>query len=139
MKEMSDEELQQWLENNKQQLPVGETLSKDAEVYNMLFEALGEEPANGLSYDFAAKIARSVGAREKRSNELKYNLAVALIFIAALGFMYSLLAFFTPDQASLLLKYKWILLLLPSAFIVIQYFDQRLVKARMFKSRSYKP
>ncbi|MGZ3777453.1 MAG: hypothetical protein ACXVI9_07655 [Mucilaginibacter sp.] len=139
MKEMSDEELQQWLENNKQQLPAGEALSKDSGVYNMLFEALGKEPENSLPYDFAAKIARRVVAREKRSNELKYNLVAALIFIAALGFIYSLLAFFTPDQAFLLLKYKWILLLFPPAFMAIQYFDQRLVKARIFNSRSYNP
>jgi len=134
MKEMSDEELQQWLEN-KQHLPA----DKDANAYRALFEALGEEPANGVPYDFAAKLARHVAAREKRSNELKYNLVAALVFLGALGLIYSLLVFFTPDQASLLLKYKWILLLFPPAFIVIQYFDQRLVKARMFNSRSYKP
>lgn len=138
MKEMSDEELQQWLEN-KQRLSAEKVAGKDANAYCALFEALGEEPANGLPYDFAAKVARHVGAMEKRSNELKYNLVAALIFIIVLGFIYSLLVFFTPNQASLLLKYKWILLLFPPAFIVIQYFDQRLVKARMFNSRSYKP
>jgi len=138
MKEMSDEELQQWLEN-KQQLPAEKVADKDANAYRALFEALAEEPSNGLPYDFAAKIARHIGAREKRSNELKYNLVAALVFLGALGLIYSLLVFFTPDQASLLLKYKWILLLFPPSFIVIQYFDQRLVKARIFNSRSYKP
>ncbi|MGZ3777925.1 MAG: hypothetical protein ACXVI9_10205, partial [Mucilaginibacter sp.] len=83
MKEMSDEELQQWLEN-KQQLPARKIVGKDADAYRALFEVLGEEPANGLPYNFAAKIARHVQAGEKRINELKYNLAVVLIFIAVL-------------------------------------------------------
>lgn len=137
MKEMSDEELQQWLEN-KRRLPEGRALGKDADAYRALFEALGEEPANGLPYDFAAKVTRHVRDRERHSNELKYNVVSVLIFLAALTGLYGLLAFFTPNQASLLLKYKWILLPLPLAFTVIQYFDQRLVKGRMFK-RSYKP
>ena len=138
MKEMSDEELQQWLEN-KQQLPEGDVLQKDANAYRAIFEALRKEPENGLPYDFAAKVSRHIQANEQRNNELKFNLVAVLIFMAALAASYGLLTFFTPDQASLLLKYKWILLLLPLAFIVIQYFDQRLVKAGLFNNRSYKP
>jgi hypothetical protein len=138
MKEMNDEELQQWLEN-KNQLPADRALNKDANAYRALFEALGEEPASDLPYNFAAKVTRHIQANEKRSGELQYNLVAALIFIVALAGIYGLLAFFTPDQASSLLKYKWILLLFPLAFIAIQYFDQRLVKARMFNNRSYKP
>lgn len=136
MKKMSDEELQQWLEN-KQQLPKSDELSDDAKAYRTLFEALGEEPANGLPYDFSAKVTRYVRADVKRGNELKYNLAAAIIFIAVLAVIYGVLAFFTPNQALLLLKYKWILLLFPLAFITIQYFDQKLVKTKIFNSRSY--
>ena len=138
MKEMSDEELQRWLEN-KQQSPAEKVAGKDANAYRALFEALGEEPSTGLPYDFSAKVARHIRTNEKRSNELKYNIAAAFIFIAALAVMYGLLAFFTPDEASLLLKYKWILLLFPLGFIAIQYFDQKLVKTRLFNNRSYKP
>ncbi len=136
MKEMSDEELQQWLEN-KQQLPAEKVAGKDANAYRALFEALGEDPSKGLPYDFSAKVAKHIRTNEKRSNELKYNLAAVSIFIAALAVIYGALVFFTPDEAPLLLKYKWILLLFPLSFIAIQYFDQRLVKAGMFKS-SYK-
>jgi hypothetical protein len=137
MKEMSDEELQQWLEN-KQQLPEGSTLRKDADAYRALFEVLGEEPENGLPYDFAAKVTRHINGNEQRDNELKYNLVTVFIFIAALAASYGLLMFFIPEQTPALLKYKWILLLFPPAFIIVQYFDQRLVKVRMFK-RSNKP
>jgi hypothetical protein len=135
MKEMSDEELQQWLEN-KQQLPGENALGKDANAYRALYEALGEEPAKGLPYDFAAKVTRYVRANEKRSNELKYNSVAALVFITTLAAIYGVLAFFMPDQASLLLKYKWALLIFPIAFIVMQYFDQKLVKRKIFTNRS---
>src|SRR5579872_3911549 len=110
MKEMSDEELQQWLEN-RQQLPEGRALPKGARAYRALFEALREEPENGLPYDFAAKVTRHIRADIKRSNELRYNLAAAFIFIAVLAVIYGVLVVFTPDQAPVLLKYKWILLL----------------------------
>jgi hypothetical protein len=135
MNEMNEEELQQWLDAKKQ-LPAGNPLSDDAKVYRALFEALGEEPGGGLPYDFAAKTARHIQASEKRSNELKYNVAAALIFVVALAVVYGLLVFFIPDQAPVLLKYRWILLLFPIAFIVIQYFDQKLVKVKIFSSRS---
>jgi hypothetical protein len=135
MNEMNEEELQQWLDEKKQ-LPAGNALSDDAKVYRALFEALGGEPAGGLPFDFAVKVARHIQAIETRSSELKYNAVAGLIFIVALGVVYGLLAFFTPDQAPVLLKYKWILLLFPIAFIVIQYFDQKLVKVKIFSSRS---
>ena len=135
MKEMSDEELQQWLEN-KPKLPEETILGKDANTYRALFDALRDEPAKGLPYDFAAKVTRHIQSDEKLSKELKYNFAAVLIFIAALGGLYGLLAYFTPDQASSLLNYKWILLLFPIAFIAIQYFDQRLIKTRIFRNKT---
>jgi hypothetical protein len=135
MKEMSDEELQQWLEN-KPKLPEGSALGKDADAYCALFEALGEEPAKGLPFDFAAKVTRHIQANEKRSSELKYNLAAAIIFIALLAAIYGLLAVYTPNQASSLMKYKWMLLLFPIAFIAIQYFDQKLIKSRIFRNNA---
>lgn len=135
MKEMSDDELQQWLENDKQ-LHEGNALGKDASAYRALFKALGEEPSNGLPYDFAAKVTRHVKANVKRSNELRYNLFAAFIFIVVLAVIYGVLAVYTPNQASSLMKYKWILLLFPIAFISIQYFDQKLIKNRIFRNNA---
>jgi hypothetical protein len=34
------------------------------------------------------------------------------------------------------MKYKWILLLFPIAFISIQYFDQKLIKNRIFRNNA---
>ena len=133
MKEMNDEELQQWLEN-KPQLSAGDALSEDAKAYRTLFETLGEEPEGGLPYDFAAKVTRHIQAGEKRSNELKYNFLAIFIFIAIITGVWGLLAIFTPGQAPVLLKYKWILILFPVVFITIQYFDQKLIKTKIFRS-----
>jgi len=133
MKEMNDEELQQWLEK-KPQLSADDALSTDAKAYRTLFETLGEEPASGLPYDFAAKVTRHIKAGEKRSNELKYNLVAIFIFLAVISAVWGLLTIFTPDQAPVLLKYKWTLLLFPVVFITIQYFDQKLIKTRIFRN-----
>jgi hypothetical protein len=138
MIEMNDDELQQWLDN-KQPLPKSDELSNDAKAYSTLFEALGDEPANGLPYDFTAKVTRHIAADIKRGNELRSNLLVAAIFVAVVAIICGIIAIVNPATTSTLLQYKWILLLLPIVFMAIQYFDQKLVKTRIFSCRSYKP
>lgn len=117
-------------------IPEVNSSGNDVNAYRALFDALGEEPVKGLPYNFASKVTRHIQADEKLSNELKYNFAAFLIFIAALGGLYSLLVYFTPDQASSLLNYKCVLLLFPIVFIAIQYFDQRLIKTRIFRNKT---
>jgi hypothetical protein len=99
-----------------------------------LFEALKSEPENGLPYNFANKVTRHIQAEQKHGNELKYNLIAAILFIVVLATVCSALAIFNPGTTSALLKYKWVLLLLPVIFIAIQYFDQRLVKIKMLRN-----
>lgn len=136
MKEMNDDELQQWLEN-KQPLPKGDELSDDAKAYHTLFEALGEEPANGLPYDFTAKVTRDIEADVKRGNELRSNLLATVIFIAVMGIVCGTIAIVKPTTTNILLQYKWILLLIPIVFMAIQYFDQKLIKGRIFSKNSH--
>jgi len=133
MKELNDEELQRMFEDGY--FSSREPLNEDAKAYKTLFEALGKEPENGLPYDFAAKVSRHIQAEQKRGSELRSNLVAAGLFLAAIAIACCALAIFTPDTTSTLLKYKWILLLLPVAFIAIQYFDQKLVKTRIFRGR----
>jgi hypothetical protein len=134
MKEMNDDELQQWLEN-KQPLPENNQLSDDAKAYHTLFKALGKEPASGLPYNFTAKVTRHIAANIKRGNELRANLLAAAIFIAVMGIVCASMAIISPNFITTLLQYKWVLLLLPLVFIAIQYFDQQLVKTRIFNGR----
>ena len=75
MKEMNDEELQQWLDGKPSNIK-NTLLSDDAATYHNLFEALDKEPEKGLSYNFAAKVARKVTIEQKRNNELKLNIIV---------------------------------------------------------------
>jgi hypothetical protein len=134
MKEMNDEELQRLFKDRY--FSSRELQNEDAKAYNTLFEALDKEPENGLPYDFAAKVSRHIQAEQKRGSELKSNLIAAGLFLIAMAATCFALAIFSPDITADLLKYKWILLLLPIVFIAIQHFDQKLVKRRVFSNRS---
>ena len=133
MKKLNDEELQRLFEDGyfSSQKPLNDD---DEKAYATLFEALGREPEGGLPYDFAAKVTRQVRTQQKQGGELKRNLAAALISVVSLAIICGALAIFSPDTTLTLLKYKWILLLLPVAFIAIQYFDQKLVKTSIFRN-----
>jgi hypothetical protein len=134
MKEMNDDELQQWL-SGKPQLPADDQLGKDEKAYKALFEALDNEPAKGLPYDFSAKVTRHIQTEAKRSNDLKFNIIAALLFIGILAVLCLGFSAWNPKQAPELLKFKWVLLLFPIVFIAIQYFDQKLVRERIFHGK----
>ncbi|WP_259070051.1 hypothetical protein HDF24_24595 [Mucilaginibacter sp. X4EP1] len=132
MKEMSDDELQQWLDG-KPSIHGNVPQIDDAEAYRNLFEALDKEPEKGLSYNFSAKVARKIKTEQKKNNELKLNLIAAAIFMALLAFACGLLSLFKVDIITKLPPYKWIFIFGPIAFIAVQYFDQKLVKSNIFK------
>ena len=132
MKELNDEELQRLFEDGY--FSSKKPLNDEEKAYATLFEALGSEPEGALPYDFAVKVTRQVQEKQKRGSELKRNLAAALISVVSLAIVCGALAIFSPDTTLTLLKYKWVLLLLPVAFIAIQYFDQKLVKIRIFRN-----
>ena len=134
MKEMNDDELQQWLERNAQ-LPDDASIDKNARAYQTLFEALDKQPEKGLPYDFSAKVVRHVQAETKRSNDFKFTLIAATLFIVAIVAAGFALSVSSPAQESSLLKFKWILLLLPIVFIAIQYFDQKLIREKLFRHK----
>ena len=134
MKEMNDDELQQWFEH-KPQLPENDSLDKDAKTYRTLFEALDKEPEKGLPYDFSAKVVRHIQAETKRSNDLKFTLIACALFIVAIAVACFALSVSNPAQESSLLKFKWVLLLLPIVFIAIQYFDQKLIREKIFRHK----
>jgi hypothetical protein len=134
MKKLNDEELQRLFEDGY--FSSEKPLSDDEKVYATLFEALDREPEGGLPYDFAAKVTRQVRTQQKRNSEWKYNLVAAAIFLGLVAFISGIMAAYGIVNVSTLLKYKWLLILLPIIFIAIQYLDQVLVKARIFRSNS---
>lgn len=134
MKKLDDEELQRLFVDRH--FSSKEPLSKDEKAYHTLFDALKSEPQGGLPYDFAAKVTRRIQAGQQRGNELRLNLIAACLFLLALSITCSVLAMFSPGSTPVLLKYKWILLSLPLIFVGIQYFDQKLIKTRMFRNNA---
>jgi len=133
MKEMDDDELQRLIENSKE-LPAGRTLNDGEKAYHALLEVLKSEPENGLPYNFAAKVTRHIQAEQKHKSEWKYNLATAAILLCLVVSLCGVMAVFGAISLATLLKYKWLIILLPVVFIVIQHFDQVLVKTRAFRN-----
>jgi len=130
MKEMNDDELQQWFEGKPAQ---GEPGADDAKAYSALFEALGKEPERGLPYDFSARVMQRVKADVKRRNDLKWNILTFAIFAVILAGIYGLVSIVNPKALPSLLAYKWIFLMVPVLFIAIQSVDQKLVKTNIFR------
>jgi Na+/glutamate symporter len=134
MKEMSDDELQQWLDD-KPSIHGNMSPNDNAGAYRNLFEALDKEPEKGLSYNFAAKVSRKIAAEQKKNNELKLNVIAAAVLMTLIGVVYGLLIIFKADALTKLPPYKWVFIFGPIAFIIIQYFDQKLVKPTIFRRR----
>lgn len=132
MKKMTDEELQQWLENNPSPTP-GELTDEETRAYSALFDALNEEPEGGLPYDFAANVTRAVQTEAKRSSEWKRYLINAFWFLLASSVAILLIGLRTHDTTNMLLHYKWIIGFCIIGFCVIQGLDEKLTMSRLFK------
>ena len=135
MKKMNDGEIQKWLEESGHKaddLPTG-----DARAYNMLFDLLNTEPAEGLPYDFSAKVTRRVQAETKRNSELRsYLISIAVVSVV-IAFIYGLFSIIRPQLGNgflnIVAEYKWELVLAIFSFLTIQYLDQVLIKSNIFK------
>jgi hypothetical protein len=132
MKELNDEELQRMLETGKQ--TPRKSPGDDEKAYQALFEALNTGPEAGLPFDFAAKVTRGIATEQKRSNELRYNLIAGAIFLGLIALLCGIMTAYGTVDLPTILKYKWPLVLLPIAFIAIQYLDQVLIKVKIFRN-----
>lgn len=135
MKKMNDEEIQKWLEENRQQntgLPPG-----DAKAYDLLFDLLETEPDKGLPFDFAAKVTRKVQAEQKRNSELRSYLISMAVVAVIVACIYGLLSMVKNQQStgilSVIMEYKWALILSIFSLLTIQYLDTTLIKSNIFK------
>jgi hypothetical protein len=135
MKKMNDEEIQKWLEENRQQnneLPPG-----DVKAYDFLFNLLETEPDKGLPYDFAAKVTRKVVTEQKRNSELRSYLISMTVVAVIITCIYGLLSMIKNQQStgilSVIMEYKWALILSIFSLLTIQYLDTTLIKSNIFK------
>jgi hypothetical protein len=135
MKKMNDEEIQNWLEENghkSDDLP-----AVDAKAYHLLFDLLRREPAEGLPYDFSAKVIRKVQAETRQNSELRSYLILIAVVSVVIAFIYGLFLLLKPQLGSGFLniaaEYKWVFVLGIFGFLTIQYLDQVLIKSTIFK------
>jgi hypothetical protein len=138
MKKMDDEELQKWTEKNKlTNKETNDLISDDAKAYQFLFDVLDKEPLQGLAYDFSAKVSRKIQAETKRNSELRFYLFSIIAFIVVIAAIYGLQILIKPTSGNvyftILFQYKWAFILCVFSFLTIQYLDQVLVKANIFK------
>jgi hypothetical protein len=134
MKKLNDDNIQRRLEQGLSES--GESLSEiekeDIKAYQFLFEELEQEPAEGLPYNFAAKVRMRIEAKVKRTSDIKLYLYAALVGIAGFGIAYCMLVFYNQQAASQFFEavsnFKWGFVLALICFLTIQYLDQKLVK-----------
>lgn len=109
----------------------------DAKAYQFLFDALDAEPHQGLPYDFSAKVTRKIQAETKRNSELKFYIVSLLVLVAITGVIYGIIVLTKPNMSvgffAFIMQYKWAFILVIFSFLTIQYLDQVLVKANIFK------
>jgi len=108
-------------------------MNDELKAYSALFDALGTEPESSLPYDFSARVMQQVKADVKRRNDLKWNILAFIIFAVVLAGLYGLCSVFNPKSLPALLTYKWIIVMVPVLFMVIQAIDQKLVKSNIFR------
>lgn len=132
MKEMNDDELQQWLEEQNTGAEPND-LQADMRAYRNLFELLAEEPADSLPYGFSRKVAARIQGEKKRERIFGPYVLMLLIFAVLLAAIYALTLVYSPKSIQGLLSFKWIFILCPAVFMLIQHLDQKLIKRHMFK------
>jgi hypothetical protein len=141
MKKMDDEDLQKWFDDNKVTKKANnELISDDAKAYQFLFDVLDTEPTESLPYNFSANVTRKVQAEAKRTNELRYYIWALVVFVVVAAVLSGISIFIKPggklEYLSALSQYKWPIVLVVFCFLTIQYFDQVLIKVKMFRNGS---
>lgn len=133
MKELNDDDIQNLLEKglgDTDKIPT--TNQDDLKAYQILFDGLKQEPAEGLPFNFAAKVSASIKAKLTRKADIKLYTWAAIMGIAGFGIAYAVLVVYSKNAASqfytAISAYKWAFVLALTCFLAIQYLDQKLVK-----------
>lgn len=135
MKEMNDEELQHLAE---QSVLINKSLSlkeeQDLVAYQTLFKKLQAEPVEGLPFNFAATVRRTVQLQAERRGDLKFHIILFVTFITVLASAFGLLYLVSPSASEQLLtlspKFKWSAALGVLVFWSIQFGSQNLTKPK---------
>lgn len=133
MRELNDDEIQALIESGTR--PSDEILSTSEKgnigVYESLFKALDKEPAQGLPFNFAAKVTAQVKLKAQRKSDIRFNLTAAFILIAGLAIACGLLCLENYSVGSQFLvvtfKYKWVIITGAVVLLGTFFFDQKFI------------
>ncbi|WPP52983.1 hypothetical protein [Catalinimonas niigatensis] len=132
MKKLTDEEIQKLLETQDQDLAYMD--SSDAKMYQLLFEALKEEPSEGLSMSFANQVVREALNTDVQRQVRRYWLFTFVSIFVAVCVSVFFLLFYQQPAAKIffewILQVRWIILFGLFMFALIQLADYRLVNRK---------
>ena len=134
MKELSEEELKQLLEEQFEQDNNQGALCKDddAALYRLLFTVLAVEPSTLQNIDLAESVVEQIKTDELKKESIRYNLLVVLVIIAGILSAYFAINYISPVALNSALNfietYRWILVFIILCFGIIQIADKKLVK-----------
>ncbi len=133
MKALSDEEIQQMLEQQlkeggMQELPGSD---KDAALYQLLFTALAAEPETSKSFDLAEAVVKQIKTRAQKAESLRYNMLIAAVLVAGIIGAYFSISYVSPavvePALNFIITYKWIFAFIIFCFGLIETADKKLV------------
>jgi len=140
MKALNDEEIKRLLEeqlteDEKQGSPRSE---KDVALYQILFTALADEPANLKHNGLAEAVLAQIKVKQQRAEALRYSMLIAAVIVGGLIFTYFAIAYMSPTllspALSFIYTYKWIFIFIALCIASIEIADKNLVKRKLVNS-----
>jgi hypothetical protein len=137
MKAPNDEEIKRLLdeqltEDEKQGSPGSE---KDVALYQILFTALADEPADLKYTGLAEAVLARIKIKQQRAEALRYDMLIAAVIVGGLIFTYFAIANISPTllnpALSFINTYKWIFIFAALCFAIIEIADKNLVKRKL--------
>ena len=132
MKKLTDKEIQELLETQNQKLVY--TDSSDVKAYQLLFEALKEEPSEGLPMGFADQVVREAARISVQKQVRRYWLFTFLSIFIALFISIFFLLFYQQPGATLFFEWiaevRWIVLFILFMFALVQWAAYRLIRKK---------
>jgi hypothetical protein len=119
MTKLSDKEIQELLEGNKNQVTDDNT-----KLYSKVFEALKTEPNYELSPNFTSNVISVLEAKSDKTERIIYVIGI-LGMIVSIVLTLALIVIFAGDT---MLKYIPYVLVSSAVLILIQYFDRMVLK-----------
>lgn len=138
MRKLTDEEIQKIVEDSllHQNLSdISEESHRELKMYSLLFEELKPQPLNALPEDFADKVIHKINGRKALEDTLKYYGLILLLILLFMSvtvgiFIYTEVTYLN-DVLALMDKFKGSIIFGVTCLLLIQFFDQLLVKNKV--------